>query len=79
MKKKKIILIGAAVAAVVGKSEIGAWTLFGRKSSDGSTENVVYVNSVDNLMNPGSGNGAVKSLCRCGRNTETGGHSAESG
>ena len=58
MKKKKIILIGAAVAAVVVIG-IGAWTLFGRKSSDGSTENVVYVNSVDNLMNPGSGNGAV--------------------
>ena len=58
MKKKKIILTGAAVAAVVVIG-IGAWTLFGRKSSDGSTENVVYVNSVDNLMNPGSGNGAV--------------------
>ena len=58
MKKKKIILIGAAVAAVVVIG-IGAWTLFGRKSSAGSTENVVYVNSVDNLMNPGSGNGAV--------------------
>ena len=50
MKKKKIILTGAAVAAVVVIG-IGAWTLFGRKSSDGSTENVVYVNSVDNLMN----------------------------
>ena len=48
MKKKKIILIGAAVAAVVVIG-IGVWTLFGRKSSDGSTENVVYVNSVDNL------------------------------
>ena len=58
MKKKKIILIGAAVAAVVVIG-IGAWALFGRTSSDGSTENVVYVNSVDNLMNPGSGNGAV--------------------
>ena len=58
MKKKKIILTGAAVAAVVVIG-IGAWALFGRKSSDGSTENVVYVNSVDNLMNPGSGNGAV--------------------
>ena len=58
MKKKKIILTGAAVAAVVVIG-IGAWTLFGRTSSDGSTENVVYVNSVDNLMNPGSGNGAV--------------------
>ena len=45
MKKKKIILTGAAVAAVVVIG-IGAWTLFGRKSSDGSTENVVYVNSV---------------------------------
>ena len=43
MKKKKIILTGAAVAAVVVIG-IGAWTLFGRKSSDGSTENVVYVN-----------------------------------
>ena len=58
MKKKKIILTGAAVAAVVVIG-IGAWALFGRTSSDGSTENVVYVNSVDNLMNPGSGNGAV--------------------
>lgn len=57
-EEKKIILTGAAVAAVVVIG-IGAWTLFGRKSSDGSTENVVYVNSVDNLMNPGSGNGAV--------------------
>ena len=35
MKKKKIILTGAAVAAVVVIG-IGAWTLFGRKSSDGS-------------------------------------------
>ena len=52
MKKKKIILTGAAVAAVVVIG-IGAWALFGRTSSDGSTENVVYVNSVDNLMNPG--------------------------
>ena len=50
MKKKKIILTGAAVAAVVVIG-IGAWALFGRTSSDGSTENVVYVNSVDNLMN----------------------------
>ena len=33
MKKKKIILTGAAVAAVVVIG-IGAWTLFGRKSSD---------------------------------------------
>lgn len=58
MKKKKIIITGAAVVAVVVIG-IGAWALFGRASSDGSTENVVYVNSVDNLMNPGSGNGAV--------------------
>ena len=58
MKKKKIILTGAAVAAVVVIG-IGAWTLFGRKSSDGSTENVVDVDSVVYLMNPGSGNGAV--------------------
>lgn len=58
MKKKKIILTGAVVAAVVVVG-IGAWALFGRSSSDASTENVVYVNSVENLMNPGSGNGAV--------------------
>ena len=58
MKKKKIIITGAAVVSVVVIG-IGAWALFGRASSDGSTENVVYVNSVDNLMNPGSGNGAV--------------------
>ena len=58
MKKKKIILTGAAVAAVVVIG-IGAWALFGRSSTDASTENVVYVNSVENLMNPGSGNGAV--------------------
>ncbi len=58
MKKKKIILTGAAVAAVAVIG-IGAWALFGRSSTDASTENVVYVNSVENLMNPGSGNGAV--------------------
>lgn len=58
MKKKKIILTGAAIAAVVVIG-IGAWALFGRSSTDASTENVVYVNSVENLMNPGSGNGAV--------------------
>ena len=35
MKKKKIILTGAAVAAVVVIG-IGAWALFGRTSSDES-------------------------------------------
>lgn len=58
MKKKKIILTGAAAAAVVVIG-IGAWTIIGRSTADSSTENVVYVNSVENLMNPGSGNGAV--------------------
>lgn len=58
MKKKKIIVTGAAVAAVVVIG-IGAWALFGRTSTGTGTENVVYVNSVENLMNPGSGNGAV--------------------
>lgn len=58
MKKKKIILAGAAVVAVVLVGT-GIWAAFGRSATDSSTDNVVYVNSVDQLMNPGSGNGAV--------------------
>lgn len=57
MNRKKLILAGTAAVAVVVIG-IGAWKLTENDGSN-STENVVYVNSVENLMNPGSGNGAV--------------------
>lgn len=78
MKKKKIILIGAAVAAVVVIG-IGAWTLFGRKHRMEVRKNVVYVNSVANLMIREVVTGQLNRFAGVVRNTETGGHSAESG
>lgn len=57
MKKKTIIIGSSAVAGaiVIG---IGIWAIWGRnKASD--SDNVVYVNSVESIMNPGSGNGAI--------------------
>lgn len=57
MKKKTMVIgISAAVgAAVIGS---GLWLLL-RKGDGGSADNVVYVNSVENIMNPGSGNGSI--------------------
>lgn len=57
--KKKTIIIGtsAAVGALVIGS--GLWLLLGRGDGDKKEENVVYVNTVESLMNPGSGAGAM--------------------
>lgn len=57
MKKKTLIIGSSAVAGaiVIG---IGIWAVWGRNKSNDS-DNVVYVNSVESIMNPGSGSGAI--------------------
>ena len=56
--KKKTLVIGSLAGAGVLVAGVGIWAVVGR--GDGNTsDNVVYVNSVENIMNPGSGNGAI--------------------
>lgn len=56
--KKKTLVIGSSALAGAIVIGIGIWAVFGRDSGS-DTDNVVYVNSVESLMNPGSGNGAL--------------------
>lgn len=55
---RKTLIIGISV--LVGLLAVGGgiWFWLGRGDS-GKDKNVVYVNSVESLMNPGSGNGSV--------------------
>lgn len=58
MNRKKVIITGAAACAGVLLIGTGLWFAFGR-SGKGDKENVVYVNSVDSLMNPGNSGGIL--------------------
>ena len=58
MNRKKVIITGAAACAGVVLIGTGLWFWLGRdKGAD--SENVVYVNSVDSLMNPGNTSGIL--------------------
>lgn len=56
--KKKTLIVGALAAAGVLIVGTGLWFLLGRGAKS-DNENVVYVNTVESLMNPGSGNGSI--------------------
>lgn len=56
--KKKTLVIGSLAGAGVLVAGAGIWAVVGRGEGSAS-DNVVYVNSVENIMNPGSGNGAI--------------------
>ncbi|MFQ6805113.1 MAG: biotin/lipoyl-binding protein [Lachnospiraceae bacterium] len=58
MNRKKVIITGAAACAGVVLIGTGLWFWLGRDKGAGS-ENVVYVNSVDSLMNPGNTSGIL--------------------
>lgn len=58
MNRKKIIITGAAACAGIFVIGTGFWFAFGKNDKDGK-ENVVYVNSVDSLMNPGNSGGIL--------------------
>lgn len=57
MKKKSVIITCACVAAalVIGGVGLFVWT----RKGDSKSDNVVYVNTVEKLMNLGSGNGLL--------------------
>ncbi len=56
MKKKRIVFLGLAAALVVG-GLVGWKVLTGKNGKQ--SDNVVYVNTVEKLMNLGGGNGTV--------------------
>lgn len=57
--KKKIVMISAAAVAAVSLILGGTiWFVHSHKGND-KNENVVYVNTIDSIMNPGMGNGRM--------------------
>jgi HlyD family secretion protein len=56
--KKKTVVIAAAAAVCVCLAGVGLWFFLNHGKSDGG-KNVIYVNTVESIMNPGSGNGSI--------------------